>query len=459
MSRRIDPQVAEAMMISAGLQPLEPYKNAISDWKCKCLTCKKIVISRYNRIQQGSGCPLCAYKAGGLKIRNTEAKALEKLKEYNLEAIDPYEKSDTKWKCRCLRCGEIVYPKLKNLQRGDGGCYKCGMKIAGLKNTMSQEDAIQIITDAGFEPLEPYKNALAKWKMRHNICGAIVYPKLNSIANASGSTSGCAVCTGHQVQRGFNDLATTHPELSTQAIGWDPSDITPGSNLKKGWKCSLQHQWSAAVSQRVNKQSGCPYCTGKKVLSGFNDLQTLNPAMGKQAFGWDSTKVTIGSSKKLKWRCNEGHEWVTSPNSRTNHGKPTGCPTCTIYGYDPNKDGWLYFMEHESFGYLQIGITNFPDDRLKLHKKYGWELLQLRGPMDGHLTANWETAILRMLRSKGALMGPGKGDINKISKADSKAFVGTEMWSKDSFHANSINELMRLTEEFEDLNSFKTPRG
>jgi len=39
--------------------------------------------------------------------------------------------------------------------------------------------------------------------------------------------------------------------------------------------------------------------------------------------------------------------------------------------------------------------------------------------------------------------------MDKISKADSKAFVGTEMWLRASFHANSINELMRLTEEFE----------
>ena len=72
--------------------------------------------------------------------------------------------------------------------------------------------------------------------------------------------------------------------------------------------------------------------------------------------------------------------------------------------------------------------------------------------MDGHLTANWETSILRMLRSKNAQMGPGKADINKLIRADSKAFVGTEMWLKDSFQASSINELMRLTEEFESGN-------
>jgi hypothetical protein len=71
--------------------------------------------------------------------------------------------------------------------------------------------------------------------------------------------------------------------------------------------------------------------------------------------------------------------------------------------------------------------------------------------MDGHLTANWETSILRMLRAKNAQMGPGKADINKKMKDDLKAFVGTEMWLKDSFPVGSIQELMRLTEEFEEM--------
>ena len=162
MSKKIDPLVAEVLMIAAGLQPLEPYQNAISDWRCKCINCNQIVISRYNRVQQGSGCPRCAATNAGMRIRLSEESAVEKLKEYNLEALEPYVKSDVKWKCRCISCGEVVYPKLKNLQRGDGGCFKCGMIKAGLKNTMSQEEAFQIVLAAGFEPLEPYKNALAK---------------------------------------------------------------------------------------------------------------------------------------------------------------------------------------------------------------------------------------------------------------------------------------------------------
>ena len=373
MSRRIDPQFAEAQMIAAGLQPLEPYQNAVSNWRCRCLNCNQIVISRYNRVQQGSGCPRCAAVEAGKRIRLSEGIAIAKLREYNLEALEPYVKSDVKWKCKCLFCGGVVFPKLKNLQRGEGGCYTCGMKKAGLKNTMSQEEAFQIVLDAGFEPLEPYKNALARWKMRHDLCGAIVNPRLNSLLSVGIGTSGCAVCAGKQVEKGFNDLATTHPEISKQALGWDPSELTQGSNKKKEWECSQQHRWLAKVSDRALKMSDCP--------------------------------------------------------------------SCSVSGFDPNSPGHLYFLEHPDWEMFQIGITNFPVDRLKSHKRSGWELREVRGPMDGHLTKNWETAILRMLKVKGA-------DLSN-SKIAGKFDGYSEAWSKSTFEVKSIKELMRLTEEFE----------
>ena len=91
---------------------------------------------------------------------------------------------------------------------------------------------------------------------------------------------------------------------------------------------------------------------------------------------------------------------------------------------------------------LQIGITNSHDNRLKDHKKLGWEELELRGPMDGHLTQQWETAILRMLKAKGA-------DLSN-SKIAGKFDGYSEAWSKLTFEVKSIKELMKLTEEFED---------
>jgi hypothetical protein len=40
--------------------------------------------------------------------------------------------------------------------------------------------------------------------------------------------------------------------------------------------------------------------------------------------------------------------------------------------------------------------------------KNQWDVLEIRGPMDGHLTQQWETAILRMLKAKGADLSNSK---------------------------------------------------
>ena len=98
---------------------------------------------------------------------------------------------------------------------------------------------------------------------------------------------------------------------------------------------------------------------------------------------------------------------------------------------------------------LQIGITNFPDSRIRSHKNLNWEVLEIRGPMEGHLTQQWETAILRMLKAKGA-------DLSN-SKIAGKFDGYSEAWSKSKFEVKSIKELMRLTEEFEE-NSLKKKR-
>ena len=127
-------------------------------------------------------------------------------------------------------------------------------------------------------------------------------------------------------------------------------------------------------------------------------------------------------------------------NSVSN-SKHLGCPSCAIGGFDPNLKGYFYFLSHPSWEMFQIGITNYPEDRLQKHRKLGWELLEIRGPMDGHLTQQWETAVLRMLKAKGADLS----NSNVAGKFDGYS----EAWTKSTFEAISILQLMDLTEEYE----------
>ena len=55
-----------------------------------------------------------------------------------------------------------------------------------------------------------------------------------------------------------------------------PDTVSYGSKKKVWWTCENGHSWQTTVHVR-SEGSGCPYCTGRKVLPGFNDLDTLYP--------------------------------------------------------------------------------------------------------------------------------------------------------------------------------------
>jgi hypothetical protein len=240
---------------------------------------------------------------------------------------------------------------------------------------------------------------------------------------------------------GFNDLKTSDPDVASEAYKWDPSTVTRASDKYRDWKCSKNHIYNARIANRVKNESGCPYCSGNKIQVGFNDLKTTHPKLALEAVDWDPSKFSFGSNTIVKWKCQLGHQWKTSIASRA-AGMHSGCPTCNKYGFNPNQDGFFYLLEHNVWEMFQVGITNLPKDRINSHRRLGWELIELRGPMDGLLTQQWETAILRMLKAKGA-------DLSN-SKIAGKFDGYSEAWSKSTFSVKSIKELMRMTEEFEE---------
>ena len=251
----------------------------------------------------------------------------------------------------------------------------------------------------------------------------------------------CPICSNRKVLVGFNDLATTHPELAKEAYGWDPSTVVAGTHIKKNWKCPLGHSYFSRVNNRTSSNKrNCPICSNFQVLAGFNDLATTHPEIAKEVYDWNPTTVLAGSNSKRKWICTNKHIYSASLVNRTS--AKSGCPKCAKYGFNPIDDGFLYLVHNRDWNMLQIGITNFPNERLASHKKTGWEVLEIRGPMDGHLTQQWEAAILRMLKAKGADLS-NKGTAGKFDGY-------SEAWSHSKFPVKSIKELMRLTEEFED---------
>ena len=108
--------------------------------------------------------------------------------------------------------------------------------------------------------------------------------------------------------------------------------MTAASNRKVWWRCPLGHDYQAVVSARIQRGTGCPYCAGRRVLPGFNDLAAVEPKIAGQ---WHPTMngtltpemVTAGSNRMAWWQCSEGHVWKAVISSRTGPQK-CGCPVC-----------------------------------------------------------------------------------------------------------------------------------
>jgi predicted GIY-YIG superfamily endonuclease len=201
------------------------------------------------------------------------------------------------------------------------------------------------------------------------------------------------------------------------------------------WICSQKHVWIAEGSNRIVGH-GCPYCTNQKVLKGFNDLATTNPELAKEANGWDPSAVIAGTTKKLSWKCSEGHVWEAAVSSR-NQGR--GCSSCVEFGFSPNENAYLYFLIQPHWEIYQIGITNVPDNRLKKHNRNGFELIELRGPMEGYAAQELERALLKFLKSQKADLSPE----HIAGKFDGYS----ESWTIDSFQINTLKELIDRTRE------------
>lgn len=151
------------------------------------------------------------------------------------------------------------------------------------------------------------------------------YPKL--VLNATKEDhAGCGICSGFIVVPKFNSLWKKNPKVAQE---WSrenemkSSQVYWGSNFRAKWVCKEGHTWEAKVNHRSGAihSNGCPYCTSKKVMPGFNDFATAKPELVNE---WNYEKnqtvpedYTPQSNVMVWWKCGKGHEWKARIQNRT----------------------------------------------------------------------------------------------------------------------------------------------
>ena len=84
---------------------------------------------------------------------------------------------------------------------------------------------------------------------------------------------------------GVNNLATLRPDLAVEWHEWRngtlrPCDVQPNTKRDVWWRGKCGHEWASPPARRKALGAvGCPFCTGKRVLIGFNDALSACPGI------------------------------------------------------------------------------------------------------------------------------------------------------------------------------------
>ena len=395
------------------------------EWKCEFGHLWEATV---NARARGTGCPICSNHqvlVGHSDLATRNPAIASQADGWDPTTVSPHSGTKKKWRCPE---GHGYMATVAHRSEGKGCPFCAGRKVLVGFNDLATTHPV-IASEAhewDSTTVSAGSHARKMWRC------ALGHIWDESVKGRALSGYGCSYCSGKRVLKGFNDLATTHPELAAQADGWDPTEFSKGHNREKNWICGFGHSYSDTVNHRTGMDTGCPICAGKKVLVGFNDLASVNPDLASEADGWDPTTITRGSNRKVLWRCPKGHLWKTSPTDRS---RGEGCPTCSKSGFDPNKDGWLYLVYHEGWDLIQVGLTNSPDNRLMDHRRTGFDsILDIRGPMEGVIAQDLERKMLHALKKRSAKFS---------NRSGAKKFDGySEAWTKASLNVTSIKQIL-----------------
>ena len=487
------PELAEQ---ADGWDPTTVTEGTSKKLRWKCAQDHTWTTGVINRAKNGTGCPSCSGRVaipGETDLATTHPELAKEAVGWDPTTVKAGT-SARKSKWRCARGHEWLSTPANRVNGHD--CPYC----SGLRVIVGETDLAtthpELAKEAvGWDPTTVAAGNDVKrlWRcQRNHEWEAQPYSR-------AGLGTGCPFCSGHRAIPGETDLATTHPELAKEAVGWDPTQFGMGSAKRMKWRCQLGHEYQATITNRTYMQSGCSICAGKQVLSGYNDLATTHPELAGQADGWDPTTVSAGSSQRRQWRCYKDHKWTTPVYSRMN----SNCPYCSnkavlsgyndlatthpelaaeAVGWDPTtviagsnqkrkwhcSEGhtWNAVVGSRSSGYkggsgcpscAKYGFNPSLPAWLYFLEHDGWELFQIGITNDPsrrigkHHSSGWTSIEIRGPMdgslAKGyetsILMALKKRGVKMAHRTDIRQFDGwTEAWTKASLNVTSIKQML-----------------
>lgn len=283
-------------------------------WRCKSHG-HKWYSTVAGRTERGYGCPYCSGRRAWPGFNDLETLHPELAAEWDRERNEGIMPDRVRtgshyeawW--RCAPHGHSYQMQINTRVGRDRGCTVCsGFRIVPGVNDLQTKFptvAAEWVDELNeWDPptvVAPKSSRRGWWRCPEGH----VYDA--TVRNRTFHGSNCPYCTNQRVLRGFNDLASRHPEVAAE---WDydselNADSSPettvygASRHARGWKCTEGHTWKASVVYRTAYGYGCPDCVkdaASKVESRLRAFLQTGP-LGHPSFMRDKDVAV-----KVPWR-------------------------------------------------------------------------------------------------------------------------------------------------------------
>ncbi len=264
-------------MISAG-------SKKVVWWKCKYQHEWKAAV--YSR-SEGNGCPICSKRSHSSL---PEQAVYYYVKQYFPDLINSYNIPGTRFEL------DIYVPSLSVGIEYDGAawhnnavtlsreerkyrlCLSKGISLIRIKEIL-EDDPV-----SNCDVLLVTSKSPQFYELDFIISNVLQHLGINTAVNCKNDLE--KIRMQYLVSDEKRSLAIVAPHLVKE---WHPEKngkMTPylimsNAHDKNWWKCAKGHEWQAAAYSRVHG-NGCPYCSGQKVLIGYNDLATTHTELIKE---------------------------------------------------------------------------------------------------------------------------------------------------------------------------------
>jgi len=297
------------------------YINAKTPLKWQCGKCEYIFRARPYNVKTGYWCPECGKERTGKSHRKyTFEKVKIIAKKYNILCLDFfYEEGHAQAQLECIECNHKWKTRVSRFVNKMKSCPQCSIKEGGEKsrlytigdaNTLAKKRGGVFLSKSYARAYDVYT-----WK-----CHVKKHPKFQKTFSQVKGGQWCTKCRYEKASKTLLGRSTKNPDV-TYSIKYAQdhakskngeclSKKYTGYDVKMHWKCyECNHDWWAGFNSIVGSGTWCPHCVGRE--KNTQDMMDIATQYG----GLFLSDNYMKPPHKMKWWCNNGHEFEADWNT------------------------------------------------------------------------------------------------------------------------------------------------